>query len=186
MSILSAITSLDSAINAEMTLLQSPLLSKIMLLITNIGSGIVLAMLSLVVFSFLAYRKRRRDAVMFALGMIGGTLFELIIKTLIQRERPANALLSTANQSFPSGHAMMATVFVAMMIYLFKDDIKAKLWKIIFVSACVALALLIGLSRVYFNVHWTSDVMAGFILGIGWFWLCLIAQKKAFISIKAT
>ncbi|MFH0869495.1 MAG: phosphatase PAP2 family protein [archaeon] len=165
---MNAITGLDQTINGQMALLQGPLLSKIMLIITNIGSTPCLLALSIAAIAYLAFRKRWPSALVLVIGMIGGLVLELSTKAIVHRIRPGNALLEVSNYSFPSGHATMAFVFFGLMIYLFKDDIKAKLWRNIFMTACAALTLLVGFSRIYFNVHWLSDVVGGFIIGAVW------------------
>jgi len=104
--------------------------------------------------------------------MTGGLLFEVLTKVIIHRARPENALIEVSGYSFPSGHATMAIIFFSLLLYSFKDDIKNKALKNIFIASNIIFFLIIGLSRVYLNVHWFSDVLAGF--GLGLFWLTLL------------
>lgn len=172
------IVGLDNLVNSRMVTLQDPLLSKMMLVITSIGSTPCLVVLSLLAAGFLAYKKRWQKTMIFLVGMIGGLVLELSTKAVISRARPGNALLRVDSYSFPSGHATMAFVFFGLMIYLFKDDIKNKAWRAVFIISCAALTLMVGFSRVYFNVHWLSDVIGGFIIGALWLAFTILVTAK--------
>jgi undecaprenyl-diphosphatase len=169
---------MDVLANAKIALLQAPLLTKIMLVITSIGSKAGFAAWSAIAFAFLAYKKRWLNALLLAISMLSGLGIELLIKLIVHRLRPENALIQASGYSFPSGHATMAVLFFSLLIYFFRDDIKNKLWKNAFITASIALALLIGFSRVYLNVHWLSDVIGGFALGLLWFMLSIFVFKQ--------
>lgn len=156
---------IDSAINAKMPLIWSPVLNKLMILITNIGGLLFLLLLSMIALGILAYKKRYGDSLLFLATMALGSLVEVALKEIIQRARPENALISVSGWSFPSGHATRAAIFFSLMIYLFKNDIKNKSMRMIFVTANIVLIFLIGFSRVYLNVHWFTDVIMGLIIG---------------------
>lgn len=181
MSIINALTAFfikaDSLANAKAAMLHSPTLTKIMLVITNIGSTACMVILSALVFAFLAYKKRWRHALLFSVSMLGALILELLLKTLVHRQRPENALVQASNYAFPSGHATMALVFFSLLIYLFKDDIKKELWKHLFTISCIFLALLIGFSRIYLNAHWLTDVVGGFALGLFWLMLMILVFR---------
>ena len=183
MTLISSLTGLfiklDVLANAKIALLQAPLLTKTMLVITSIGSKAGLVTLSVIAFAFLAYKKRWLNAILFALAMLSGLGAELLIKLMVHRLRPENALIQASGYSFPSGHATMAMLFFLLLIYFFRGDIKNKLWKNAFITISIVLALLIGFSRIYLNVHWLSDVIGGFALALLWFMLSIFVFKKA-------
>ncbi len=166
------ITKLDVWLNAKIVLLWSPLLNKIMVFITNIASPTNLFILSLILLGILVYKKKWYYSLLLLFSMMGGLLFELLTKLIIHRTRPENALIEVSGYSFPSGHATMAIIFFSLLLYSFKDEIKNKSLRYIFIISNILLFLLIGSSRVYLNVHWFSDVLAGF--GLGLFWLTLL------------
>ena len=177
------ITKLDVWLNAKIVLLWNPLLNKIMIFITNIASPTNLFILSLILFGILIYKKKWYYSLLLFFSMIGGLLFEVLIKLIMHRARPENALIEVSGYSFPSGHATMAIIFFSLLLYSFKDDIKNKSLKYIFIISNIVFFLLIGTSRVYFNVHWLSDVLAGF--GLGLFLLTLlILIFKVIISLS--
>ena len=169
---------LDVLVNAKVALLQTPLLTKLMLVITSLGSIAGLIILSVIAFALLAYKKRWLNAMLFSLSMLGGVGIELLIKLIVHRPRLDNALIQASGYSFPSGHATMAMLFFLLLIYLFKDDIKKELWKHVFIISCISIALLIGFSRIYLNAHWLTDVIGGFALGLLWFMLSIFVFKK--------
>ncbi len=166
------VTTLDIFLNAKIIMLWNPLLNKIMIFVTNIASPTHLFALSLLLFGVLVYRKKWYYSLLLSFGMIGGMLFMIAIKFIIHRNRPVNALIEVSGYSFPSGHATIAIIFFSLLIYLFKDDIKNNILRYVFIISNIILLLLVGMSRIYLNVHWFSDVLAGF--GLGLFWLTLL------------
>ena len=160
---------IDLFINTKITLLQTELFTKVMILITNLMSPEVLAVFTIFLLALLLYKKKPKQAffVFFAIG--GAAVLELTLKELIQRARPENALIdASSTYSFPSGHATLAITFFSLLIYLYKDHIKDKILRYIFIGGNIGMIFLIGFSRIYLNVHWFSDVLGGFAIGMLW------------------
>lgn len=157
---------IDIWFNQKAVLLQTPLLDKIMIFITNIASPVGIIALSAILLIVLFYCKKKRHALLLACSMGSGVLLTSLIKMIVQRARPENALIQAQGYSFPSGHATAAVIFFTLIIYAFKDYIKNRILNKTFITANITLFLLIGFSRVYLNVHWFTDVIAGFGLGI--------------------
>jgi len=176
--------SLDLLINSKMALLQTPFLTKIMTVITGIGSTTCLAILSIILLCFLLYKKRYQNSLLLAFGMLGGLLVELSIKAIVQKERPESALVEATGYSFPSAHAMMALVFFAILIYTVKDDIKSLFLRYLFIAASIFLVLLVSFSRLYLGVHWLSDAIGGLIIGAIWLLLLSLILKSKHLYIK--
>jgi len=171
----------DKWVNINIVNLWNPFLNSIMIFITNIASPIVLGSLSVVLLGIFIYKKKKYLQYLFFSSMLSGLITELLIKGIIHRERPIENLipfgasLFNYHYSFPSGHATMATIFFAALLYLFKDDIKNRVARTFFIISCVIIFLLVGFSRVYLNVHWASDVIAGFALGLFWLTFYILA-----------
>jgi len=165
------IVRLDELIDNNIASLWNPIIIQVMIFITNIVSMWPLIILSAITILLLIYKKRFSKIFVFAGSMIAGLISEIIIKELVQRARPIGGLTEVTRSSFPSGHATIAAVFFLSLIYCFKNEIKNKVLRKIFIIGCIILPLLIGFSRIYLKVHWFNDVLAGFFLGI--FWLCL-------------
>lgn len=103
---------------------------------------------------------------MFAVSMLASGLLIYIIKEIVQRARPENALILESGFSFPSGHALISVVFFGFLIYFALKNMKNKSAKITISIILIAVILFIGKSRLILNVHWFSDVLAGFFLGL--------------------
>ena len=97
-------------------------------------------------------------------------LFIIVLNTVLKyiytRPRPEFMLIDEYGYSFPSGHAMVSMAFYGLFIYiLFHTNIN-KYLKYILSSLIFILIMLIGLSRIYLNVHYVSDVIAGFAVSV--------------------
>ncbi len=173
------ITRWDIWLNGKMVSLWNPLLNKVMIFISYCGSAPFLIVLSAILFAVLVYKKKWYHSLLLASALAAGLVSELIIKSVIFRARPVNSMVHISGYSFPSAHTVMATIFFSLLMYSFKDDIKNKLLKRLFIAATTALFIVIGLSRVYLNVHWLSDVIAGFALGLFWLTFLILIFKYA-------
>lgn len=100
---------------------------------------------------------------------MGGVLIAEVVKHAVERQRPdwSDPLLTESGFSFPSGHAMAGiyawAVFGIIALYLIRGRLGAILgW------ALIIFGILMGPSRIFLGVHWTSDVVAGWLLAVGW------------------
>ena len=82
--------------------------------------------------------------------------------TSVQRPRPPGSLVVTTGTSFPSGHAVAASVTVIAAVIALVPPGRRRAW---WVLAAVAFSILMGLSRAYLGAHWLSDAVAGILLG---------------------
>jgi undecaprenyl-diphosphatase len=91
------------------------------------------------------------------------------LKHLFNRPRPEIPLLYEAKGlSFPSGHALMSVTFYGLLIYIVFKTYRDKDWKWIVISLLLLLILIIGFTRIYLRVHYTTDVIAGYCIGFLW------------------
>lgn len=102
---------------------------------------------------------------------VGGLLVQLALKTFVHRARPqyAAAYLHGHSYSFPSGHAMQSSIAYVMLVVV--GSVASDAWRArraLLLAIAIALALLIGVSRVYLGVHYPSDVVGGFAAGTAW------------------
>lgn len=123
--------------------------------------------MAIVLVCFLIYRKGK-----FALGMVlnlgVGAILCFIIKNIVRRPRPplSEMIVLERGYSFPSAHTVNNVILYGFAIYLIYKNMKNKKLRNFL---CVILALipvLIGISRIYLRVHYPSDVLAGFAIGI--------------------
>ena len=96
-------------------------------------------------------------------------LLNFVLKLVFARERPIDInIITESGYSFPSGHSMVSAGMYGFLAYnLWKSKIKNGC-KVIGCIGLVILTFLIGLSRIYLGVHYTSDVIGGFVLGIAY------------------
>ena len=91
------------------------------------------------------------------------------LKTFFNRPRPEIPLLGAVRGlSFPSGHAFMSFAFFGLLIYIFYMQVKNVYLKSLLIVACLAMIVIIALSRIYLRVHYASDVLAGLSIGLIW------------------
>ncbi len=171
------ITRLDSWVDHKIVSIWSTHLNSIMLYLTNLGRPSILFLLSAFLLLVLIHRKKWFHTFVLISSMFSAWLAVDLIKSIIKRPRPVNALVHIQGFSFPSGHATIAIIFFSFLIYAFKDKIKAKLLRDLFVAVNIVAFLLIGFSRIYLCVHWVSDVIAGFSLGLFLLTLVILILK---------
>ncbi|CAN5714069.1 hypothetical protein BH11BAC4_BH11BAC4_15300 [soil metagenome] len=144
--------------------------TKIISFITFFGSQNFLLPAYLVLISiFLFYLKKRRDSFMIVAVSITSTAVLFLLKSLLQRQRPLVPLISRAHgYSFPSGHTFSSIVFCGILAYIVYKSVQNSLLKWTLIISLFSFAFLIGFSRVYLKLHYASDVIAGWCLGIIW------------------
>lgn len=120
----------------------------------------------ILVIAFIIFRKRLYDPVFMTLAVGGTGVINKIVKHIIKRPRPTSALIKLPKSfSFPSGHTMCATLFYLFLIYLVRKNVKDKSVKNLLTIILAIIPIMIGLSRIYLGVHYTTDVLFGAILG---------------------
>ena len=166
--ILNLIQNLDYSANQWAETIRDPLLTKIMYLFTYLGRFYPMLILSILLFILLIIKRKKDYIAAFFIAMPGGYGLMSLLKYLAGRERPPNAVFHVNGYSFPSGHAMMSTIFFIFLLTVFSNEFKSTLLKTIFILLMILFPLAISFSRLYFNVHWLSDIIAGIVLGLIW------------------
>lgn len=151
-------------------------ITNIFKLITNFGDVFVIGAIGILL---LIFYKNKKDILNLYLIFIISTILNRGLKILFIRPRPEfKQLVEETGYSFPSGHSMAAMTFYGFIIYLI---LKSKLNKKIKTISTIILSLLIiliGYSRVYLNVHYISDVIAGFMFSIILLFIYIKVQKS--------
>jgi undecaprenyl-diphosphatase len=153
--------------------------NKIMLFITFLGKHQFLIPANLIlIFYFLLVTKQNWFSIRVITISISSLVLMLLLKQLFQRKRPLSPLLKAARGlSFPSGHAIMAVTFYGLLVYVLQHTIDIGWMKFLLTFLLVILVILIGFSRVYLRVHYASDVLGGFIIGLLWLLISLAIIK---------
>lgn len=135
--------------------------------ITELGSFHVVAPLTVVTTIALGIIYRDyRPAITLALGVLTTHILNTLIKSVVQRERPSiSAALNAEGFSYPSGHAMVSTVCYGIIAYFIIRKLKQASTRKIVLTLFTITIFLIGLSRPFLNVHYTTDIITGFFLG---------------------
>lgn len=153
--------------------------------ITELGSGsffIPFVLMGVVI--LLVLFKRMLPAIIFSLGTFSTHLLNKLIKLIVRRDRPSVwAEVNAEGFSFPSGHAMISVVCYGIFIYYLNNKIKSEKLKKYLIITITLLIFLIGISRYVINVHYLTDILAGFSIG-GLCLLLLVTLDKAIFKIK--
>lgn len=138
--------------------------------VTVLGSGSIVVLLVVIVVAYLFLARHPKTALVVLLCIGFAAISAYVLKAFFERPRPMalQALISIDNYSFPSGHSVIAAAVyptLASMIARVLDGPKLKLYCI---GVGVGTMLLIGFSRIYLGVHYATDVIAGWCIGITW------------------
>ncbi len=163
---------LESWIRAHST----PMGDKVFLVISSLGSPGAMAAIG--AGGALLLLVRRQWLVLAAwVGAFGGAgVLTIILKNIIQRPRPVDAtrFLYGMSFSFPSGHALGSLVGYGMLAYVIGSTwMVGARERVRLMIATAVLVLAIGISRLYLGVHYFSDVVAGYAVGIVWLSVCI-------------
>ncbi len=143
-----------------------PIILKTAYFVSNIGSVYSMVIIGTIVAIYFASKRKWRSMAIMFFATYGTAVVSGFLKTTFMSPRPVNSLISLSDPSFPSSHASMATAVFLAIIYLFAPKIQSWIRREIFIVGLSIFAIMIGLSRLILNVHWFSDVLAGWALGL--------------------
>ena len=133
---------------------------------TNFGGAIFVISLTTILF-FVIKDKKIGISIITNLGIV--TILNQIIKFIMQRPRPTEfRIIEETGYSFPSGHSMVSLAFYGYLIYLIYKYINNKHLKRTLIIILSVLICIIGVSRIYLGVHYTSDVLGGFLISFAY------------------
>jgi membrane-associated phospholipid phosphatase len=154
----------------------TPFYNRVFLIITTIGNLSVIVPITLLIVGGLLYKEQSKKAFIVFTSVAGAICANIILKLLFQRERPDlwHSIITETTYSFPSGHALISTALILSIVAITWRT-RAR-WPVLVVGS-IFIAL-IGISRLYLGVHYPSDVIAGWSIGIVWvFIVCVVARK---------
>ena len=148
--------------------------------ITALGSATVLGLTVLTVAGFLLLQGLWRRAIFVTVASFGGWFLNGALKQLFQRPRPdiVPHLREVMTMSFPSGHALQSAVVYLTLGALSMHIAKRRLTKLYCMTVGAMATVLVGASRVYLGVHYPTDVLAGWLIGLSWALLCLMVERS--------
>jgi len=147
---------------------------------TFLGTHLFLIPANLLLTGWVLFIKKRQwYSIKIPSVALSSLLLMFILKLIFRRDRPASPLLQAAKGfSFPSGHALMSVTFYGLLVLIVWQNVRQTWLKWALSVLLVLLILAIGLSRIYLRVHYASDVLAGFAVGLVWLLLSLWILSK--------
>lgn len=163
--------SVDNGVRDELHryTVEHPAFATAMKTMSTAGSAPVYLTGFALVAAWLVYRQHPRLAAFAVVTVAGSAVLNAVVKRAVQRARPvvADPVTTATGLSFPSGHAQSAVVTYATLLLLFWSAMRSVCRRVA-VTAAAVMVLGIGLSRVALSVHYVSDVLAGYVLGLAW------------------
>lgn len=154
-----------------------PLVLEALEVISWLGKPLLLGIIVSAAAVFVWRRGRRRLAVFLVVTVVGGGLVDTAVKVLVDRPRPVvdHPIVTAFGKSFPSGHAMSSIVTYGALLLVFLPVLRGRR-RVAAIATTALLVLAIGSSRLMLGVHFVTDVVGGYVLGLAW----LVAAVAAF------
>jgi undecaprenyl-diphosphatase len=173
---LSHIQRVDDSWLRLMVSIRNPPVTVIAKIFNILGLVYVTLPVRLAIAGYLAFRRRWWHLAAFAAAVLLSEVLIGPVKAAYGRARPPGSLVATSGASFPSGHAIAASVTVlAAVIALVPAGRRRVVWGL----AAAVFALLMAGSRAYLGAHWLSDAIAGLLLGTSCALLAAVAVDRA-------
>jgi undecaprenyl-diphosphatase len=161
----------DKWVSMHISEVHTEIWTKMIIFVTDLNGMIASTILFIGFTLFFWYKKYYRDLWFFFSSFAGAAVLFNLFKFTLQRPRPDAKLFDLVTYSFPSGHTTMATVLALSLYFIFREKVGESL-RVLLLFASIFWPVTIAFTRVYLNVHWVSDVLAG--LGLGLFWVTLL------------
>jgi undecaprenyl-diphosphatase len=170
MSILNYIVSLDFKIEQLILPWRTTGTNDFFFIATLLGNYLIIILLFIIVALFLKKYHHVSWIKPFIIVLVGSSLTTLIIKFLVNRSRPSGAIPLYVEKlsSFPSAHATLAMALFGFLIYIIYRLHLSTFKKTVLIIINILIILLVGFSRLYLGVHYFSDVLAGYLVGLIW------------------
>lgn len=153
----------------------NPSLIEVMKIFTFFGTIQFLIPAYAIIIAYFIIQKQYRRAIDISIVALSSSVFMFGLKDFFHRERPELPIVRSFTYSFPSGHALCSFIFCSVLIYLIDVSNIRYLWKWILSIFLLLFSFTIGVSRIVLKMHYATDVIAGFCLGIAWvilsFWI---------------
>ncbi len=145
--------------------------------VTDLGAPVFVAGVAGLAALLLAWTRSWYRLLTLALVLPGGMALDVLLKLAFRRARPdfGDSMAIFHGYSFPSGHAMAATLLYGVLAAFAVESLRRWRWRAGAVIAAIVMALLVAFSRMYLGAHYLSDVLGAMTAGAAWLALCLIA-----------
>lgn len=179
------LANLDKPMLRSMEQLRSPGLDAFVTGFTNIGGGIGMPILASILTAWLIWSSRTwRPLILIGAAAAVSTTATTMGKKLIGRNRPDHADAVPPYEdspSFPSGHTLNTTVVIGLVVYLACLQVKRTIARVALIAAGVIFIIAMGMSRVFLGHHWMTDVIFGWLLGLAWVAIVIMAHRLFYV-----
>ena len=147
--------------------------------LTALGSPTVLGLTVLAVTGYLVLHGLYRNGLFIFIASAGGWVLNWLLKAAFERTRPdiVPHLREVMSSSFPSGHALTSAAVYLTLGALLMRIAEGRLAKYYCIAIAMLLTFLVGSSRVFLGVHYPTDVVAGWLIGMTWALLCWVIER---------
>ena len=160
--------------------------------VTRLGSPEVAALVTALAIGLLCLARRWRSAIYVAITVSTGTVLAFLLKIGFGELRPHHLITDgqavVLNTTFPSGHATLAALVFFSLAMAAAQEAKGghRRWaRICAFSLAASVTAAVGATRVYLGVHWPSDVIAGWFLGVTWSAVCRLGVTRMWNATRA-
>ena len=168
----------DYAIMSAVHRIDNPATNKVMNAVTQLGSHAAIGTAAGVTALLLFKRGRKHDAWTVVVSTGGAMAINTILKNIFRRQRPqqlARRIRLPQSHSFPSGHSLLSAATYPIVVHHLVEN-QSLPAQVFAHTATGMIVLSVGFSRVYFGVHFPSDVLGGFAAGLGWLGLTSLSH----------
>jgi undecaprenyl-diphosphatase len=171
----------DLRVRAATHTLASPGLTHTLRLVSHLGGPSVLVVLGVMLVAVFAVHRWWRGAIILFVAMGGASVLDASLKLAFHRARPAPyfGYALPESYSFPSGHALFAFCFFTAGAALLAPRLQHAALRWLVWAVAASLILAIGFSRIYLGVHYPSDVLAGYAVGLIWSSVLIVGDRVA-------
>lgn len=171
------ISSIDAIVDRWFVASRMDWFTNSMLYFTKLAEARVVAVLALAGLGYFLWKKEKNKARALFVSVVGSAGTVLFMKHLIARPRPLQSVYTESLYSFPSAHAALAISFYALFFYFLINQAR-KIYRVWLYILSAVFIFLIGVSRLYLGVHYLSDVLAGYAVGVGWMIVAVWVEKR--------
>jgi membrane-associated phospholipid phosphatase len=136
--------------------------------VTDLATATFIVPVALALAALFWRHRRNYEARLFIVAIAGASILSTILKYLVRRPRPLDAMPFVSGPSFPSGHTLAAAGVYGILAFLLLREKPRKWWHVGVAIVLLSIIVLVAFSRVYLGMHWPHDVVASLDIGAAW------------------
>jgi len=149
-------------------------------LVSSFGKEVFVLPITVVIIAWWLIRRKWDLAIglFFCVILGAGVIFGTKVLFSIHNNVQQLADISSLDLGYPSGHAALATLFYGYFAFIAARNLKSRLWVALIKTAGIILPLIIGITRLFLMVHYTTDVLGGWVIGVFWLYCNYVLQPS--------